>query len=253
MIKKLVILGFIFASLLIVSSGTVIAIESEKTLIDDQGDVMSEEGENISRDDIDIKQVYVSQDNRRVTIKTTVAGNIKNKGDIDLYRLLIDEEYYDEYTSGMTEAEIEALFEEMLKNDIASYTFELTTISDEAYMIFYVNNDVLILDINYETVKGSQSVEGDELTITFNLPKSNDNLVDISVLAQESLNLGMSYYEDELYGELFGEENGDQNGNGDDNGSNSDDNSGSGLLLFIAIIAIVVIVGVVVVIFVIRR
>jgi len=259
MIKKSFVLGLLICSFLLSSSLLVTAADNEKTIYDDVGDVVDYDGNNITRDDIDIKEVFCSQDGRDVTIKLTVVGNIKNQGDINLYRIIIDEDFYNEYTKDMTDTEILELLESMLENDIVSYSFELYSESD-SYIIVYVNKELLVLDGNSKTISGSHSTDGETLTISFKMSKSNDQLSDISAIVEESINGGDSSYGDELYGDLFVVDDGDDDDDtGDEDDSDTskdksdDDEEGSGLLLFIGLIAVIIVAGVAVLVYAIRK
>jgi hypothetical protein len=228
-----------------------VVIASPTTLDDPVGDVVDfDTGENATgKDNIDIKKLVCTRDYRQVTLKLTVEGVIENKGNMLLFRLL-DDDFFLEYTAGMTDEEVTELFSSILQQDMVIYSFDLAT-SNNAYQIIYTNSEVLILDGELNVVEGTESVSGGTLTITFNLPSSKENMTDILLTTSELMNLGETSYMDDLYGEIDDPLQSDGNNNGDSNQDDSD--SGSGLTMFIALIAIIVIIGVVVAVIIIRR
>ena len=246
LIACLILCGFLAASINVV-------VASTTTLSDNIGDVADfDTGENATgKDNIDIKQLVCTRDYRQVTLKLTVEGAIEDKGDILIWRLISDEDFLLEYTAGMTDAELEELFLSMLEQDMVIYSFDLSTFID-SYQIIYTNSEILIFDSEFDAIEGTESVSGGNLTISFNLPSSKENLTDILVTTSELMNLGEASYMDELYGEIIDPLQSEGNDNGGD--SNQDDSdSGSGLTMFIALIAIIVIAGVAVLVYIIRR
>lgn len=253
MIKRILIVCLILCGFLAASMNFAVAVYSE-TFPDDIGDVVDfETGENITgKDNLDIKELVCNRDYRKVTLKLKVEGVIENKGDILVWRLLFDTDFFDEYTAGMTQAEKDELLLSMLQQDMVLYIFDLST-SDDMYQIIYTNNGVLILDSETNIMEeDTKSASGNTLTISFNLPSSKENLSDIIVSASEFSNLGETSHMDDLSAECNDE--GPTGGNNNGGDSNQDDSdSGSGLTMFIALIAIIVIIGVIVAVIIIRR
>lgn len=253
MIKRILIVCLILCGFLAASMNFAVAVYSE-TFPDDIGDVVDfDTGENVTgKDNLDIKELVCNRDYRKVTLKLTVEGVIENKGDILVWRLLFDTDFFDEYTAGMTQAEKDELLLSMLQQDMVLYIFDLST-SDDMYQIIYTNNGVLILDSEANILKmeeDTESANGNTLTISFNLPSSKENLTDIIVSASEFSNLGETSYMDDLSVECKDE--GPTGGNNNGGDSNQDD-SGSVLTIFIALIAIIVIIGVIVAVIIMRR
>lgn len=255
MIKRILIVCLISCGFLAASMNFAVAVYSE-TFPDGIGDVVDfETGENVTgKDNLDIKELICSRDYRKVTLKLTVEGVIEDKGDILVWRLLFDTDFFDEYTAGMTEAEKDELLLSMLQQDMVLYIFDLSTY-DDMYEIIYTNNGVLILDGEGNVIgenEDTPSVSGNTLTISFDLPSSKENLTDVIVSASEFSNLGETSHMDDLYVECNDE--GPTGGNNNGGDSNQDDSdSGSGLTMFIALIAIIVIIGVIAAVIIIRR
>ena len=173
MIKRILIVCLILCGFLAASMNFAVAVYSE-TFPDDIGDVVDfETGENVTgKDNLDIKELVCSRDYRKVTLTLTVEGVIENKGDILVWRLLFDTDFFDEYTAGMTQAEKDELLLSMLQQDMVLYIFDLST-SDDIYQIIYTNNGVIILDGETNIIEeDTKSAIGNTLTISFNLPSS---------------------------------------------------------------------------------
>lgn len=248
MIKRILIVCLILCGFLAASMNIVIA--STTTLDDPVGDVIDfNTDENVTgKDNIDIKKLVCSRDYRKVTLTLTVEGVIEDKGDVLLFRLMTDDDFFLEYTEGMDEDEITELFTSILGQDMMIYSFDLAT-SLSSYQIYYTNNEVFIIDEELNVVEGTESTSGGTLTITFNLPSSKENMTDILVTTNELINAGEAGYLDELYGVIDDPLQDDGNGGGDGN----EDDSGSVLTIFIALIAIIVIIGAIVAVIIIRR
>jgi len=251
--KRILIVCLILCGFLAASMNFAVAVYSE-TFPDDIGDVVDfDTGENVTgKDNLDIKELACNRDYRKVTLKLTVEGVIENKGDILVWRLLFDTDFFDEYTAGMTQAEKDELLLSMLQQDMVLYIFDLST-SDDIYQIIYTNNGVIILDGETNIIEeDTKSAIGNTLTISFNLPSSKENLTDIIVSASEFSNLGETSHMDDLSVECNDE--GPTGGNNNSGDSNQDDSDfESGLTIFIALIAIIVIIGVIVAVIIIRR
>lgn len=263
MIKKVITFGMILCIFLIATMNFAVAV-NDTTLTDDVGDVgivdieTGQFTEVSGRAYLDITKLVCSRDYRKITIKLTVEGDIMDKGDILIWRLIFDTDYFEEYTAGMTEEEANTLLLELASKDWVQYTFDLITynanIDDiKSYSIIYVNKEILILDDEANLLKeGTSSVSGGTLTISFNLPSSQENMSEIAVLADDFSNMGEINYMD--YEGIFGEVNDPLGGTGSNvDGNGDEDGSGSGMTIFLSLIVILVIVGVAVVIFLIRR
>jgi len=268
MMKKTLILGLIVCSLIVVSANSVVTADETKTIVDDEGDVTNgletvTSSENIDVDNIDIMEVTYSQDGSGVTFTLKVKGIIENRGDIDDILDINSGEFdYDREVDGV------------------GYSLVLET-SDEMYWIDYVNNKCKLTYYSaLETVdvpSSDFSVNNDILTVSFDLNSTDETCGTIWVLTMYTKMPDLSSvdpddYDDyldlieELYDDAMGEcGDGNDNGNGNNSdGTNGntdntggdnikDDSSGSGLLLFVAVIAIICIIGVAVIAYIIRR
>ena len=98
MIKRILIVCLILCGFLAASMNFAVAVYSE-TFPDDIGDVVDfETGENITgKDNLDIKELVCNRDYRKVTLKLKVEGVIENKGDILVWRLLFDTDFFENY------------------------------------------------------------------------------------------------------------------------------------------------------------
>lgn len=262
MVKKAITIGMILCSFLISSMNFAVAV-NVTTLTDDVGDVgivdIDTGGftEVSDREYLDITKLVCSRDYRKVTIELTVDGDIMDKGDILIWRLIFDTDFFEEYTAGMTEEEANSVLLELAAKDWVQYTFDLVTYNSDiddlkSYSMIYVNKEILILDDEANLIDdGISSVNGGTLTISFNLPSANENMSEIAVLADDFSQMGELDYMDfeGIYGEVDDPLGGSSN-NGDNGG---EEGSGSGLLIFVSLIVILLIVGIAVVIFLIRR
>jgi hypothetical protein len=257
MMRKVLIAGIILWSFIATMMNVAVAV-NVTTLTDDIGDVILDEELVTNKKYLDIKELVCYRDYRQVTLKLTVDAAIENKGDILIWKILFDEEFAEEYTSGLTEAEIEELLIELASQDWVQYSFEIYTSGitpeyDNIYNVIYVNNEILILDgeANLLTAKDS-SVSGGTLTVIFDLATSKENMTEIAAVSEEYSNYGETVYEDSegIYGECNDPFESSVN---NDNGNDDQDDSGSGLIVFIAIIVIMIIVGVAVVFYILRR
>lgn len=254
MIKRTLITGIILFSFLITSINAVSAIYSE-TFTDDVEDVVKEaytDGdvvyENITdKPYLDIIDLTVSRDYRRVTLKLTLGGTVRNLGDIRLLTPDYLEELIEKVEAGeIEEDEVLAL----LMEDVVSYTINVAS-SENNYLVIYVNEDIRVYDLGDNLIEALSPVVNDNiLTISFNLPSSKENLSAVEVFTNEGGILGLSeinYYDTEGLSGICNDESPLSN-NGDSNGD-----SGSDLTLFIILIAIMVIIGVGVIVYLIRR
>lgn len=243
MIKKTLITGAILFCFLVASMNIIIA--GSTTLTDPVGDTVDDDTlETVTgKENIDITQLVVSRNYRRVTLKLTVDGVIENTGTIGVFKILVDEDYYTELISSMTEFELI----EFMSQDIVSYSFEVVSSAD-IYTIFYVNNEALIYNSNIEQVDSTPSSSGDTLTISFNLPSSTENITEVAVIIEEILNAGDISFSDDLYDEVN-----DPLENGGSNGGSGQDGSDSGLTIILAIIVVMIIAGIAVVVYILRR
>ena len=255
--KKIWIVGLIVCSLFVVSMNSVVA-DDEITLQDEAGDVYDyiADENTTEKPNIDIRQLTYSKEDKTVTLTLTVEGSIEKLGYIDTFRILIDEDYFEELYSTMGEEEFEEYLV-MLDSDLVGYTFLIST-SENYYSIFYVNDEVLVYDQDIEFIESEFSVDGDNLTISFDLYNATEELTEIISETIETTYSDDDYgeYSDDISG-IFGD-GGDADTDDDDSGE-TDDNNGSGgsdnsaILIFIAIIVVICIVGVAAVIFMIRR
>lgn len=260
---RVIIFALILCCFFIASMNVVVAQYSE-TFLDPKDDVIKQVStdievnitENITtKPNIDIIELVCSRDYRKVTLKITVTGEIENIGDMLIWRLISDLEFYEEYTAGMSEEEInDFLFDLIEGADVVQYYFILGTSADD-YTIIYINNEILVLDGEFKSLEASPpTVSGDKLTISFNLPSSKENLTEIFVFTNEGgmiPDLGEINYYDEI---PITECNDEAPVGGDDNnGDENKDGSESGLTVFIALIVVFVIAGIAVVVYLIRR
>ena len=188
MIKKIVILGLIVCSLLV--SPTISAVDTEGVIDDDLDDVLDENDEETSEaPNFDIDKLTYERDGQTVTVKLIVNENgiIEDKGSIEIFRLLFDLEYQEEFEDkfeDMDPDEIEEYYE-LLSQPYIAYWLILRTNQNE-YNITYVNGDYLIKDI-YATslLDGDVMVDGNELSVTFDLLDSGDRLENLSGTTME--------------------------------------------------------------------
>lgn len=257
MLRKVLIAGLISWSFLATMMNVAVAV-NVTTLTDDIGDVVLFDEVANNKEYLDIKELVCYRDYRRVTLKLTVDGEIENKGDILIWRILFDEEFAEEYTAGLTETEIEELLIELASQNWVQYSFELYTSGvtpeyDNIYNIIYVNNEILILDGEANLItEEEKSVNGGILTVSFNLITSKENMTEVAAVSEEYSDYGETVYEDSegIYGECNDPLGSNVNNNG---GADNQDDSGSGLTVFIVIIVIMIIVGSAVVIYILRR
>jgi len=247
--KKIWIVGLMVFSLFAVSMSSVVA-DDEIILTDEAGDVYDyDAAENTTeKPNIDIRQLTVSIEGNTITFELVVEGIIGDKGNIGIFRIYVDEDYLEEITSSMNDAELEEFLND---TEMISYSFSLESL-ENSYTIMYVNGETLAFDLNFELFESDFSVDEDKLTISFEYD-GEDEFAAIYALTSE-IAADSNEYSDEIDGE-FDTENGDT---GDTGGQDTgDDNSGgldnSAILIFIAIIASICIIGVAAVIFMIRR
>jgi hypothetical protein len=183
-----------------------------------------------------------------------VYGNIENTGDIDIWRLWYDTDYQTELLEGLSDEEATALIEQMLTSMdiVVSYSFIIETPSNE-YIVVYVSDEILIIDIEGKIIDGTHSSSGDTLSITFDLLSSSDNLENVSVLTEEddlSSEEGSSYSDDIILSAYLSDTApvGGDGDNGDD-----DDGTDSGLTVFILMIVIIIIAVIAIVVYFVRR
>lgn len=201
MIKKTVILGLIVCSFLVSSTIPVVAAEG---VIDDELDDVYDAAGDFTSDtpNLDIDKVTYKREGQAVTLKLSVneKGVIEDKGTLEAFKfLLLDEEglqEMDERLSEMTPEELEE-FTNMILNPYICYWFMLKTKKNE-YNISYVNEEYIIKDL-YSTgeVQGDVDVDGNELTISFDLIDSGDRLVNLTVAAMELIELVAPVYSDD--------------------------------------------------------
>jgi hypothetical protein len=255
MMKKTLVAGLIFISLIAVSMNFASAVFSE-TIEDDFGDVINVDSEeNVSgMEYIDIKEVTCSRDYRRVTLTLEVFGDIRDEGSINIWRIMFDDEYLEQLIGDAEdEEEAAAIIEEIYTSHdtLVSYIFYIET-SEDFYMIVYVNQECLIISEENKLIDSTLSVNDDTLTITYNLLSSKENLTTAIVEAQE---MQISLLEETGYSDDVLVELDDQSptGGDDDVDENDDGESDSGITVFILMIVIIIIAVVAVVVFFVRR
>lgn len=144
MMKKILIVGLIVCSFFVVSASTVIAAD-ETIVPDDTGDVLDSVGDPVSENNIDLKELTFTKNNKQVELKVELAdgGIIQN-------------------------------------SDYVYYDFYLVT-SENRYDIAYANNSCIIEDfelIELEDVEYSGAGTG-TLTISFNLYSENERYMSL--------------------------------------------------------------------------
>lgn len=252
MIKRTFIASLIILGFLITSVNFAMAAFSETT-DDDLNDVLLNYEEIATdKDNIDLREVTCSRDYRRVTLTLKVYGTIEDAGDINIWRLLVDEAYLEEFIGDLSDEEALAAIEELYASmdTIVSYILDIAT-PDNEYTIIYVNQETLIFNQDGKILDGTSSVSDDTLTITFDLLSSSENLTAVVVESQEQIfsDLEENVYSDDLLAELNDKSAVGGNGNNDDD----DDGDNSGLTVFILMIVVIIIAIIAVVVFVIRR
>ena len=235
MIKKTVILGLIVCSFLV--SSTISVAAAEGVIDDELDDVEDMVGDFTSgAPNLDIDKVTYKREGQTVTLKLSVNENgvIENKGSLELFRLDQDEDYLEEKMIEMEQWTEEEILEyyEFLMGPFISYTLILKT-KENNYNISYVNEEHLIKDL-YSTneVQGDVDVDGNELTITFDLIDSGDRLVNLSTIT-------VDYSETESY---LDEVVGDCVDAAASSGSSGSNTPGFEMIVVIAAIAIALIV-----------
>jgi len=150
MIKRVLPLGLIVCGLLIASTCFVSAADVTLTVNDDENDVLDSHLNYVSRPNVDIKNVTCIQDGSEVVLKLKlVEGGVIQDSDDETYLIL--------------------------------YSFVLTT-SDHDYSILYANKEFFIEDEeqNEIDVEDYSGIGENELQITFILPSSDEECLDIS-------------------------------------------------------------------------
>ena len=218
---RILITGLILCSFFIVSVNVVTAYTSGP-ITDPTGDVYDElTGENITtKPYLDIKELVCERDYRKVTLKLTLEGSVKNQGDVRL----LDEEYLIELTEKLENGEITMEeIQELFSQIQISYIINLGT-SEDDYLVYYVNNDVLIFNSDYTPLEASSQVVNDNiLTISFNLPSSKENLTLVLAWTSEG-SLLEGGFTDQLIDTVLNDPlitNGNGNGGGGNGGNGS--------------------------------
>jgi len=165
MMKKLLICGLVFFSILFASTLCVSAADEKKTFTDDQNDVVDMDNVTTSqKPNIDIVQIDYSKTGTAVTLTLHVKGNIENRGDI---------------------------------NDSESLNFvfyELVLYTTETYGISYMNKTA-ILFVNDENGSVSFNVDGPALTLNFDLISADETYDGLYASTVDAS--GMQIYVDE--------------------------------------------------------
>ena len=218
---KILISALILCSFFVVSVNVVTAYTSGP-ITDPTGDVFDLiNGVNITtKPHLDIKELVCSRDYRKVTLKLTLEGSVKNQGDVRL----LDPEYLieleEKFTNGeITLEELEALYTQIQ----TSYIIDIGTSMND-YLVYYVNNDVLIYDDEFNTLEASaQIVNNNILTISFNVPSSQENLTFVYAMSSEGSLIDADFSDELIETELNDPliTNGNGNGSGDNGGNGS--------------------------------
>ena len=228
---KVLISALILCSFFVVSVNVVTAWTSDP-ITDPTGDVFDViTGENITtKPHLDIKELVCERDYRKVTLKLTLEGSVKDQGDVRF----LDQEYLFELNEKLengeiTMEEITALFTQIQ----ISYIINIETLDindletpDNAYLVYYVNKDVLVFGDENNLEASSQVVNGNILTISFNLPSSKENLTFVEAFSSEGslLDIDEAGFSDELIGTELNDPlitNGNGNGDGGNGGNGS--------------------------------
>ena len=175
MMKKIFILGFIICSMLIASTYPVIAADEEKTLEDDEADVLDflkseQQGEEVYTDDkpnIDILIVEYSKTGKEVTMTLEVKGVIEDAGDM----------------------------EDPESTKFVSYNVILYTSEGETYEIMYVNQQCTF---NGDTEDIDWEVDDSVLTLIFDLLSADETYSSIEVLTTDIDYTKFEIYTDDL-------------------------------------------------------
>jgi len=161
------------------------AIDENQTITDSLGDVIDLNKEDIVTDhpdidveDIDIERITYFRSDTSVELTLKVDGNIGNRGTEDDF-------IWFGFDTGGFEDESDFDFNN-LNLDTIAYTFILLT-SDNEYSLLYINQSCKLINSTFETINISEddlSVDGDTLTIEFELDTSDETYESISVQAQ---------------------------------------------------------------------
>ena len=205
MIKKTVILGLRVCSFLV--SSTISAVAAEGVIDDELDDVEDENFELVSdAPNFDIDKLTYERNGQSVTLKLTLneKGVIENKGNLEIFKILFDNEYaqeLEERLPEMTEEEFEEYIN-MISEPCIYYWLILKTKENE-YNLSYVNEEYIIKDLySTELVQGDVDVDGNDLTFSFDLIDSGDRLVNLSATAMELVGmLEMVVYSDSVEGD----------------------------------------------------
>lgn len=217
LISALILCCFFIASVNVVSAT---ATPLDTPITDPTDDVFNIiTGENVTtKSYIDLRELVVSRDYRKVTLKLTLGGAVKNEGNV----ILLDPDYLLELEEKLTNGEItyEEL-EQIYMQTQVSYIIDLgTSLGD--YLSYYVNNEVLVFNDEYNTIESyAPIVNNNILTISFNLPSSQENITYVYALTSEGTLLEAEYSDEMVETELYDplRPDGDDNG-GEDNGGN---------------------------------
>lgn len=202
MIKKTLILGLIVCSFLVSSTVSVVAAEG---VIDDELDDVYDENYEYTSDtpNLDIDKITYKRDGQAVTLKLSVneKGVIEDKGSLEVFRFLFDLEYMMQKLEEIeNDPVLELEYIELLSEPLICYYFILQTKENE-YNISYVNGEHLIKDLySTDLVQGSANVNGNDLTISFDLLDSGDRLVNLTADAMELVEL-LETHIDEIAGD----------------------------------------------------
>lgn len=241
--KKLLILGIVLCSLLIVSINSATAIEETQSITDDRNDVLdynaeTEEDMYVSnKPNIDITKLEYRRVDDSVTIELTVKGKIENRGDI--------EDVYSEDP-------------ESISVNYVVYSFIMASVDGLGYYeINYVNNACRLTyyssDLEEETENFTEDqfdVQDDTLNINFKLKNATETFEEINALttdAKISLSV-LNFYIDIAPDDEF-----DPDGNGDSSTNGNGGTLDPAFFLFIGLIVVIAVAGVIVLILIIKR
>jgi hypothetical protein len=180
MLKKTLIIGIILASLLIISTFSVSAVDDTKEIDDIEDDVqktddLGETGTIVDyKPNVDITKLKYEQKDQTVTITLTVKGKIEDRGDYwDLEDPDVD--YDEEGNIDWSDFSI----------DFVVYQIDMET-SANIYSIVYGNKECNISTLDNDFIEqNSWSVTNSDLILSFNLPNEDETLTFIQSYATD--------------------------------------------------------------------
>jgi len=291
--KKILILGLIVCSLLIVPMASVVGADQELSVEDDANDVMDMDGNFVTRKNIDIAELSCIKEGKRVELQLKlVDGGIIQNSEFIAYEIILItslNEYDVYYMAGECIAyELPGLECLGVGTRTLSVSFNLSSSDEECQLLQAVTYEVTLAGEEYsdmapdfdlltvdagtsyegyvgESIEFSGSVDGGTPPYNWSWDFGDWN-------TSEEKNPTHVYSEDGTYEVtlIVSDVNGvygyglanvtiypaeDGSGGNDSSSSDTDksDSSDSGLLLFVAVIVIISIIGVAVIVYIIRR